>query len=124
MLKSHPECRAVFTDDRMIERSYGRLQGTSHDKYKRTHSEEGLRLIRRSYDRPPPGGESIKMVEKRVGSFLRDLVEYMKKNRVNVAISAHGNSMRPFRRHFEKLTIKQMMELENPWDGYFGYEVK
>ena len=64
VLKKHPECRAIFTDDRMIERSYGKLQGHSHDKYKRTHSEEELQRIRRSYDYPPPGGESIKMVEK------------------------------------------------------------
>ena len=48
----------------------------------------------------------------------------MKENRVNVAISAHGNSMRPFRRHFEKLTIKRMMKLENPWDDYFEYKIR
>jgi len=124
VLKFHPECKAVFTDDRLIERSYGRLQGKSHEKFKRTHSEEELRLVRRSYGRPPPGGESIKMVEKRVLSFLRDLIGYMEKNHVNVAISAHGNSMRPFRRYFEKLTIEEMMQLENPWDSYFEYEVR
>ncbi len=124
VLKSHPECKAIFTDDRMIERSYGRLQGTSHGRFKRTHSDKELRLIRRSYSRPPPGGESIRMVEARVLPFLRDLMAYMKKNRVNAAISAHGNSMRPFRRYFEKLTIRQMMELENPWDDYFEYKIK
>jgi len=31
--------------------------------------------------------------------------------------------MRPFRRHFEKLSKEQMMELENPWDDYFVYSV-
>lgn len=124
VLKHHPECKAVFVDDRMIERSYGKLSGTSHDVYKRTHSEKELHQIRRSYSHPPPSGESIKMVEKRVAPFLRDLVAYMKKNRVNVAISAHGNSMRPFRKHFEKLSIKEMMALENPWDNYFEYKLK
>lgn len=124
VLKGHPECRRVFTDDRMIERCYGRLQGTSHERFKRTHSGRELRLIRRSYSHPPPGGESIRMVEARVLPFLRDLIFYMRKNRVNAAISAHGNSMRPFRRYFEKLTIKQMMGLENPWDDYFEYKVK
>lgn len=124
VLKSHPECKRVFTDDRMAERCYGKLQGTSHDRFKRTHTDEELHLIRRSYDRPPPGGESIRMVEARVLPFLRDLIAYMRKNRVNVAISAHGNSMRPFRRYFERLTIRQMMELENPWDGYFEYRIK
>ncbi len=124
ILKHHPECRRIFVDDRMAERSYGRLQGRSHDVYKRTHTAKQLHQIRRSYDHPPPGGESIKMVGARVLPFLRDLLSYMKKHRVNVAISAHGNSMRPFRRHFEKLSIRQMMSLENPWDDYFEYKVK
>ena len=70
---------------------------------------------------PPPGGESVAIVEKRVRSFIKDLLKMMKQKKVNVAISAHGNSMRPFRRYFEKLSIKQMMKLENPWDDYFEY---
>jgi len=123
VLKYHPECKRIFVDDRMIERSYGKLQGTSHRAYERTHSAEELRKIRRGYDYPPPGGESIRMVERRVLPFIRDLIAYMKKNRVNAAISAHGNSMRPFRRHFERLTIGQMMKLENPWDDYFEYKL-
>ena len=124
VLRFHPECRVKFVDDRMIERSYGRLQGKSHKVFERTHSADELQKIRRSYSYPPPGGESIKMVEKRVMAFLKDLIAYMKKNRVNVAISAHGNSMRPFRRYFEKLTVAEMMKLENPWDDYFEYEIK
>lgn len=124
VLEFHPECGKVFVDDRMIERSYGKLQGMSHRVFERTHSAEELHRIRRGYDCRPPGGESIRMVEKRVMAFLRDLVAYMKKNRVNVAISAHGNSMRPFRRHFEKLTVARMMKLENPWDDYFEYKIR
>jgi len=124
VLKFHPECKAKFIDDRMIERCYGKLQGTSHKVFERTHDAEELLKIRRGYDYPPPEGESIRMVEKRVMAFLKDLVAYMKKNKVNVAISAHGNSMRPFRRYFEKLSIAQMMKLENPWDGYFEYRIK
>ncbi|MEE9525535.1 MAG: 2,3-bisphosphoglycerate-dependent phosphoglycerate mutase [Candidatus Woesearchaeota archaeon] len=152
VLKYHPECKEIITDDRMIERSYGKLQGQSHTGFvdrvgEKAYDviEEGdviddfapsvrekvedligkaeLQIIRRSYDVPPPGGESVKDVEKRVKSFLKDLLKKMKKEKVNVAISAHGNSMRPFRRYFEKLTIKQMMKLENPWDDYFEYSV-
>ena len=124
VLRYHPECKAKFVDDRMIERCYGKLQGTSHKEFERTHNATELLKIRRGYDYPPPGGESIKMVEKRVLAFLRDLIAYMKKNKVNVAISAHGNSMRPFRRYFEKLSIAEMMKLENPWDDYFEYRIK
>jgi 2,3-bisphosphoglycerate-dependent phosphoglycerate mutase len=153
VLKYHPECKELIEDDRMIERSYGKLQGKSHkefveeegtDTYKtllqwhkidhlegrekrefiQKTGEAELKIIRRSYTVPPPGGESVKMVEKRVNSFIKDLIKKMKKEKVNVAISAHGNSMRPFRKYFEKLTIKQMMELENPWDDYFHYVIE
>jgi len=49
------------------------------------------------------------------------LIKLMKKEKVNVALSAHGNSMRPFRKRFEHLSKDQMMRLENPWDDYFEY---
>ncbi|MBR9692079.1 histidine phosphatase family protein [Candidatus Woesearchaeota archaeon] len=153
VLKYHPECKKVITDDRMIERSYGKLQGKSHKAFVKTEGtdtyktllhwhkidhlagrekrefikktgEAELQIIRRSYNIAPPGGESVKMVEKRVESFIKDLLKMMKKEKVSVAISAHGNSMRPFRRHFEHLTLHQMMKLENPWDDYFEYQVK
>lgn len=150
VLKFHPECKKVIEDDRMIERNYGELQRRSHkefmeeieklitktiekkygkmkrgakNKFGERVAKEVYDIYHRSYDVPPPGGESIKMVEKRVLSFIKDLLKKMKKEKVNVAISAHGNSMRPFRRHFEKLSTEEMMELENPWDDYFEYSV-
>lgn len=152
VLKYHPECKRIITDDRMIERSYGKLQGKSHKEFIQEEGEDSYKtllhwykiehlngaerekfiqqvgkaefdIVHRSYNIAPPGGESVKMVEKRVLSFIRDLTQYMKKNKVNAAISAHGNSMRPFRRYFEKLSIEKMMELENPWDDYFEYSI-
>ncbi|MBT4805607.1 hypothetical protein HON71_05540 [Candidatus Woesearchaeota archaeon] len=152
VLKFHPECQKIIKDDRMIERSYGKLQGQSHKTFVEEEGKEDyqtllhwhkvdhlngkerkdfikkmgeaeLKIVRRSYDVPPPKGESVKMVEKRVNSFIKDLLKKMKKERINVAISAHGNSMRPFRKYFEKLSREQMMELENPWDDYFEYTV-
>ncbi len=153
VLKYHPECKKVIVDDRIIERSYGELQGKSHEQFVKQmgikdyqtllhwhkvdhlhgkvrkdfiekHGEADLKIIRRSYAHVPPGGESVKMVEKRVNLFIKDLLKKMKKEKVNVAISAHGNSMRPFRKYFEHLSIKQMMQLENPWDDYFEYTVE
>ena len=123
VLKYHPECKEIITDDRMIERCYGKLQGQSHKIVIANIGKKQFEIWHRSYDVPPPKGESIKMVEKRVKSFIKDLLKKMKKEKVNVAISAHGNSMRPFRRYFEKLTVKQMMKLENPWDDYFEYVI-
>jgi len=108
----------------MIERSYGDLERKYHKTVIKKYGKIQFDLWHRSYDVPPPGGESIKMVEKRVLSFVKDLLSLMKREKVNVAISAHNNSMRPFRRIFENLTIKQMMELENPYNKYFDYPIE
>jgi len=124
VLKFHPECKKVIEDDRIIERSYGAVMGMTHYKYIKKNSPEEYDKFHRGYDIRPPKGESIKDVEKRVKSFIGDLVKIMKKDKLNVAVSAHGNSMRPFRRYFEKMTIKQMMSIENPYDNIFIYEVK
>ena len=124
VLKFHPECKKLIEDDRIIERDYGDLKKKYHKTFILKYGQEQFDVWHRSYDQPPPGGESIKDVEKRVNAFIKDLLKYMKKHKVNVAISAHGNSMRPFRKYFEKLTTKKMMSLENPYDEYFEYRVK
>ena len=124
VVKFHPECREIIVDDRMIERNYGDLSGKYHQKIIGKYGREQFDIWHRSYDHPPPHGESIKMVEKRVNAFIKDLLKKIKKEKVNVAISAHGNSMRPFRKYFEGLTTSQMMKLENPWDDFFEYKVK
>jgi len=124
VLKYHPECKTIITNDKMIERSYGKFQGLHHKTIIIKYGKEMFDKWHRAYNYPPPGGESVKMVEKRVLSFIKELIPFMKRNKVNVAISAHGNSMRPFRRYFEKFSINEMMKLENPFDDYFEYVVE
>jgi len=124
VLKYHPECKSIITNDKMIERSYGKFQGLNHTTLIAKYGKERFDKWHRAYDYPPPGGESVKMVEKRVLSFIKELLAFMKREKVNVAISAHGNSMRPFRRYFENLTLEGMMKIENPWDDYFDYVVE
>lgn len=123
VLKYHPECERVIVDDRLIERSYGDLERKHHKTIIKKYGKRQFDLWHRSYDIPPPGGESIKTVEMRVLSFINDLLVLIENEKVNVAISAHNNSMRPLRRYFENLTIEQMMLLENPYDKYFDYVV-
>lgn len=123
VLKYHPECKRVIVDDRIIERSYGDLERKHHKTIIKKYGERQFDIWHRSYDVAPPGGESIKSVEERVLSFITDLLLLIKNEKVNVAISAHNNSMRPLRRYFENLTIKQMMLLENPYEKYFEYVI-
>jgi 2,3-bisphosphoglycerate-dependent phosphoglycerate mutase len=124
ILKFHPECHILIEDDRLLERSYGKLQGTSHFSFVQKNGFKKYTKIHRSYNIRPSGGESIKDVEKRVMSFIEDLVIFIKKNKVNVAISASNNSMRPLRRYFEKAGIKEMLTWEMPYDNYFEYSVE
>jgi 2,3-bisphosphoglycerate-dependent phosphoglycerate mutase len=124
VLKHHPECKRVIVDDRIIERSYGDLERKYHKTVIKKYGKEQFDIWHRSYDVSPPGGESLKMVEKRVLSFINDLLALIEKEKTNVVISAHNNSMRPFRKYFENLTLKQMMALENPYNTYFDYTVQ
>jgi 2,3-bisphosphoglycerate-dependent phosphoglycerate mutase len=151
-LKTHPECRLILEDDRIIERSYGELQGMTHEQFidrigkqeydLRTHGDavvsldkknrkkierffgtEEYRAIHRGYNVAGPGGESFKDVEKRVGLFIKDLKKFMRKNKVNVAISAHGNSIRLFRKIMEKAHKKSVVQWVIPYDKVYEYEI-
>ena len=84
VIKSHPECQQRITDDRLIERSYGDLSGHLHSEIISQYGQNQFDLWHRSYSLSPPGGESIKDVEKRVNSFIKDLLKLMKKEKVNV----------------------------------------
>lgn len=100
-------------DDRIIERDYGKLSGTSKIKILEEDPVKAVKY-RRFYDFAPPGGESMKMVEKRVFEFCDELVKRIRKTGENVAISCHGNSMKMIRYHFEDLELVDVLVQENP----------
>ena len=124
VLKYHPECTVLKKDDRMIERNYGELNGTLHDSYIKEYGQELFDAIHRGYNTPPPKGESFAMVEKRVRIFIKDLIKLMKKKKVSVAISAHGNSIRLFRKIMENASVKQAVAWKIPYDKVFTYSIK
>ncbi len=121
-LESHAETK-FEEDSRIKERSYGDLQGMSKEELMQKDPEKAT-LYRRGYDTPPPNGESLKMVEERVFPFCEDLVVRMKREKINVAIACHSNSMRAIRRYFEKMTVMQEMTHENPLgQDYAAYAI-
>jgi 2,3-bisphosphoglycerate-dependent phosphoglycerate mutase len=122
ILKYHDNVK-IITDKRIIERDYGELSRKSKVKYRKKYPELYPKY-HRSYNTPPPGGESMKEVEKRVRLFIKDVIKNMKKEKHNVLIVAHSNSVRPIIRYFEKLTADQMMQLEDYRLKVFTYKVK
>ena len=111
----------IKEDPRIKERDYGQLTGQNKDEIAKKHPSE-YPLWHRSYDVAPPGGESVKDVEKRVLAFLNDEAPTWKKNDV-IFISAHGNSIRPMRKYFEHLTNEEMCSYEYTPAKVFHYTI-
>lgn len=118
--KYHPNT-PIFTDPRIKERDYGDLTGKNKDEIEKENPQQ-YKLWHRSYDVPPPNGESIQMVEKRVMSFLDELLPSIKPDEI-IFISAHGNSIRPMRKHFEHLSNEDMSTYENIRGKIYEYEI-
>lgn len=116
----HPNAQ-IFTDPRIKERDYGDLTGENKGEVELKNPKD-YALWHRSYDVPPPNGESIKDVEVRVLAFLKDALPTWKKDDI-IFISAHGNSIRPLRRYFEHLTIDGMCSYENVPGKIYEYQV-
>lgn len=100
-------------DWRIKERDYGDLTGQSKEEWM-TKEPERTVLWRRGYETAPPKGESLKNVEERLRPFLDALVRRICRERINVVLSAHGNSMRAIRRYFETMDMGQLLTHENP----------
>jgi len=111
----------VFTDPRIKERDYGDLTGLNKDEIAKQNPEQ-YKLWHRSYDVPPPNGESIKMVEVRVMSFLNDILPTLKPDDV-VFISASANSIRPMRKYFEHMANEQICSYEYTPAQIFEYQI-
>ena len=76
------------------ERDYGDLVGLNKDETARKYGKEKVHIWRRSYNVPPPGGESLENVVQRVKPFFEKFIwPYIKKEK-NILIVAHGNSLR------------------------------
>lgn len=114
----------ILTDKRIMERSYGDLQGKNKlDLY--LEDPKKLEEIRRSFTTQPANGESIKMVCERVKDFCDEITKLMKEHNVNVAVSCHGNSIRGFRRYFEHLSDDETAHLETPLgQDYLAYVIE
>jgi broad specificity phosphatase PhoE len=123
VLKFHPECKKILTDNRMIERNYGIYSGMSHDVFIKKYGEKRYKEVHRGWNVKIPKGENFNQVRKRVKPFVKWLKNYMKKNKVSVAISAHGNSIRLFRHIVEKMSIPETQKKFIPYDKVFTYDI-
>ena len=94
------------------ERMYGDLQGLDKLETANKYGEDQVKIWRRSYDVPPPNGESLKDTADRViPYFEKEIIPKLKAGK-NVVIAAHGNSLRALIMYLEKMTPEQILEFE------------
>ena len=81
-------------DKSLNERDYGDLVGLNKDETADKFGKEQVQIWRRSYDIPPPNGESLKDVVERVSPYFTEQIEPLLLKEENILIAAHGNSLR------------------------------
>jgi 2,3-bisphosphoglycerate-dependent phosphoglycerate mutase len=104
----------VFTAWELNERMYGELQGMNKQEMCAKFGEEQVQIWRRSYDVPPPGGESLKMTAERTLPYFHTKIMPELKKGKNVLVVAHGNSLRSIIMALDHLTPEEVVELEIP----------
>jgi 2,3-bisphosphoglycerate-dependent phosphoglycerate mutase len=112
----------VEKDKALNERMYGDLQGLNKDDMRKKFGAEQVHIWRRSYDVPPPNGESLKNTAERVLPYWFSHIEPDLKAGKNILVVAHGNSLRALIMHLDNLTGEEVVKLEIPTGVPILYE--
>ncbi|AGB69635.1 MULTISPECIES: 2,3-bisphosphoglycerate-dependent phosphoglycerate mutase [Rhizobium] len=101
----------TIRDQALNERDYGDLSGLNKDDARAKWGEEQVHIWRRSYDVPPPGGESLRDTGARVWPYyLTEILPRVLAGQ-NVLVAAHGNSLRSLVMVLDRLSKAQILEL-------------
>ncbi|WP_313526511.1 2,3-bisphosphoglycerate-dependent phosphoglycerate mutase [Shinella sp.] len=101
----------TIRDQALNERDYGDLSGLNKDDARAKWGEEQVHIWRRSYDIPPPGGESLRDTGARVWPYyLTEILPRVLRGE-KVLVAAHGNSLRSLVMVLDKLTKDEILKL-------------
>ncbi|WP_103121246.1 2,3-bisphosphoglycerate-dependent phosphoglycerate mutase [Methylopila sp. Yamaguchi] len=102
----------VIEDAALNERDYGELTGLNKDDARKTWGEQKVLMWRRSYDVPPPGGESLRdTVARTLPYFVAEILPRVL-NGEQTLVTAHGNSLRALIMVLERLTPDALLQRE------------
>jgi 2,3-bisphosphoglycerate-dependent phosphoglycerate mutase len=102
----------TIRDQALNERDYGDLSGLNKDDARKRWGEDQVHLWRRSYDVPPPGGESLKdTVARALPYYVQEILPRVMAGE-RVLVAAHGNSLRALVMVLDRLTPKTIPGLE------------
>lgn len=94
------------------ERMYGELQGVNKKELADKYGKEQVQIWRRSFDVPPPGGESLQMTAARSIPYFKEKILPFLEQGQNVFVAAHGNSLRSIMMELNGLSPQEVVHLE------------
>lgn len=112
----------IEKDKALNERMYGELQGLNKAETTQKYGDAQVKIWRRSYDVPPPGGESLKDTADRVLPYYEARIKPYVLKGETILIAAHGNSLRALVMQLERLSKEQVLELNIPTGAPLLYE--
>ena len=104
----------TFENEALNERNYGDLAGLNKDDARKKWGEDQVHKWRRSFDIAPPGGESLKMTAERVLPYFEETILPLLKEKSEILVAAHGNSLRALVMQLDKLNSDEVVKLEIP----------
>lgn len=98
-------------DVALNERDYGDLTGLNKDEARQRWGIEQVHVWRRSFDMPPPGGESLKDTAARTLPYYHSAIRPAVLSGKSVLIAAHGNSLRSLVMELEEMTPEEILKV-------------
>ncbi len=114
----------IIRNQALNERDYGDLAGLNKDDAREKWGEEQVHIWRRSYDTPPPGGESLKDTAERVLPYYHAEIEPRVVAGETILVAAHGNSLRALVMELEKLSPEEILKREIKTGDPIIYKLK
>ena len=105
------------------ERDYGDLTGKNKWEVKDEIGDEAFQGIRRGWDYPVPGGETLKDVHGRVVPFFDEEILPRLQKGENILMVAHGNSIRALMKHLEDIHEEEIANVEMGFGQVLVYHV-
>ncbi|MBY0256894.1 2,3-bisphosphoglycerate-dependent phosphoglycerate mutase [Methylobacterium sp.] len=102
----------TIRNEALNERDYGDLSGLNKDDARERWGDAQVHQWRRSYDVPPPGGESLKDTAARVLPYYIQFILPRVMAGERVLVAAHGNSLRALVMVLDGMTTKTIASLE------------
>jgi len=123
ILKEINQSLTTIKDQALNERNYGDLAGLNKNDARKRWGDEQVHIWRRSYDIPPPGGESLKDTGERVlPFFMKEILPHVCEGK-NVLIAAHGNSLRSLIKFLDNISDEDIVKLEIPTGAPIHYVI-